>query len=230
MATQFGTVAITWNSTGKLNLNITSHFSDKDKIGLLLATSPALFISHLLGTMKPSYGLVLCDGIFDYILHGKHIVTPINKTLKSAEIIYFRLPSGNVAINFKPKHPLFHNNDSLEEGTRQLAHNYYPHVFASLKKYPYPAIAAKVALSQVIGMYQRLLDTLIEEGKLTPGNDKWFKLMSMAASKTNQLITNNYGYDYQIDSEANKAKSIYLDNFRTFYESHKRLTKFLGLS
>lgn len=230
MATKFGSISITWNQTGKLNIEITSHLPGEDKIGLLLAPSPALFISHQLGTMKPSHGLILCDGIFNYILNGKHIATPINSTLKAAEIIYLRLPSGNVAINFKPKHPLFHNSDSLEEGVRQLAHNYYPHVFAILTKHPYPLIAGKVALSQVIGMYQRLLDALIEEGKITPSNDKWSTVMMIAMAKTNQEITTNYGYDYLIDTKANEAKSIYTENFRNFYEHHKKLTNLLGLA
>ena len=128
-------ISLTWDSNGRIKHEITGFklpSPRNDSKLWVLAPSVPLYIAHQFGVLKPSYGLFLSSHIIDISFQNKFVLAPINKTLKSAKIELHYRDDGSLGVLFIPSHNLIHNNDSLEEGSRQLIANYYYYVYNTL--------------------------------------------------------------------------------------------------
>lgn len=167
-------IHIEWDATG----HITHSFSGArlapprdDLLLWVLAPSAPLFLTHQFGAMKPSHGLIASQQAIDILFYNKYVLTPINSALKAAllDVIYPGGPA--VKIQFHPRHGLFANSDSVEEGARQLLNNYMRYVFSQLDDYT--RIVVRTITTAGIGAYFDLLQDEMRKGAIGRGRDQW---------------------------------------------------------
>ena len=105
---------------GKLRHSLDVNAFSANPFLWLFAPSAPMLITNQLGVMKPSYGLNLCSKILEILRTNKYIITPINSVIKRARIDFVWVQDQTIMLQYFPKHALFHNDNSLEEGSRQL--------------------------------------------------------------------------------------------------------------
>ena len=149
-----------------------------------------MLITNQLGVMNPSHGLILCSKVLETINTKKYITTPINSTLKGARIDFVWIKNETIMPQYFPIHSIFHNNDSLEEGSRQLVANYFYYVFSKLGKYG--KLATKSFTSVAISNYLDFLTGQLQAGRIGAGRDVWNQDFTIDSQTTNYVISTNY--------------------------------------
>jgi hypothetical protein len=197
-----------------------------------------MLLCHQLGTLRPSFGLILCSKILQITPFEKFILSPINTALKKATL---EMVSGTttVYLKYSPSHSMFANNDSLEEGSNQLVGNYNFYIYNKLSeigKIPYKTLAFSI-----IHLYLDFLSEQINGGKVLPKNDKWNMSFSKFAATLNQSVARNYtpidesNYDPSNpqkeisewkDAQTHKIQQL----LSTIEKEHNSLCKIMGIS
>lgn len=93
-------------------------------------------------------------------------------------------------IQFHPKHSFLANNDSLEEGARQLINNYFYYVQSLLKGHDLLVVNAFGCIA--IRLWLEVLRTLRAEGSLPRGVNRWLPSFSMASASNQYAISTRY--------------------------------------
>lgn len=212
MATTIAKIILGWNQVGRLYHDIPSSKPKSYLLPNILGPSAPLLISHQLGTMQPSYGLLLCESALRYLAHGEFMNSPINSVLKGLEIRVLQLQNNRVTINVHPKHKLFSNQDSLEEGVRQLTTNYLPYVMGQISNFPHAIIGVKFFTAAIIGIYHRTLEGLIEKRML--GRNQW----SIAIPQTMANVTSETARDIPIEFHSESDAKDTLQKFENILE------------
>jgi hypothetical protein len=127
-------INLQWDTNGRIQHSVSGQTEGKNFTNEVLSPSGSMFLSHQLGTLRPSFGLILCSKILQIVQSEKCILSPINTALKKATL---ELVSGRTSayLMYHPNHSFFANNDSLEEGSTQLVSNYNFYVFNKLSKF-----------------------------------------------------------------------------------------------
>ena len=189
MADKAGTLNLKWDSSGRISHNIKVENLSKDPFLWLFAPSAPMLLVQQFGSMKPSYGLKLCSRILEIIRTEKYILTPINTTLKNARIEFVWVQNF-VMLQYFPMHAVIHNNDSLEEGSRQLVANYFYYVFSSLQEYG--KLGVKVFSTVGILEYLNFIDNQLQSGNIGLSRDKWNKEFVKFSQETNYYLSSNF--------------------------------------
>src|SRR3989304_9805470 len=126
-----------------------------DDLPWVLAPSAPLVLAHQYGAMKPSHGLIVSTWVLDMVFNNRYILMPINSALAAARIDIHYTHTGSARLTFHPKHALFANSDSLEEGVRLLLNNYCHYVYAQLDEYV--AIVFRTMATTATAMYYTFL-------------------------------------------------------------------------
>ena len=177
------TITFHWNRLGQIASSITGYRLPpprNDELAWILAPSGPLLLAHQFGAMKPSQGLIVSGWALDTVFHNKYVIMPINSALRAASMD-FLFPGGPaVTIQFHPRHGLFANSDSIEEGVRQLMNNYIHYVYSQLDDYL--RIVFRTFVVTTIGMYYEFLQDCLAAGTLAKGSDHWtLEFPSMSA-------------------------------------------------
>jgi hypothetical protein len=128
-------IDLQWDNLGHISLNPIAHIAltDYDRDDGVAASVPML-VSGQLGVLRPNYALALCDRLLGLLETDQYAVEPVNSVLKKATIkLYHRGDKlCRVYLTFHPKIGFMSNEDSVEEGVRQLLYNYAGCVLAQL--------------------------------------------------------------------------------------------------
>ena len=184
------TIRVSWNPRGRLKHTLKVNEFSKNPFLWLFAPSAPMLITHQLGAMKPSHGLHLCSKILGIIGTGKYVASPINSALKGVQINLVYVQQETVMLQYVPKHAFFHNDHSLEEGTRQFVANYYSYVLSKLQEYG--KIAAKSFTIVGINGYLEFLEQHLQSGFSNIGQDKWSQDFIMNSQSINFAISTNF--------------------------------------
>jgi hypothetical protein len=166
-------IYVEWDRGGRISYSMTGNLppsKDEARLGYLVP-SALLLLGHQLGVMKPSHGLIICGTVLDMLLDNRYILVPINSALKSATIEFLYIKDESVKVQFHPKHGIFANSDSLEEGVRQLLNNYIYFAFTQANedtKFVY-----KLAAFAAIEEYFKFIKGQLETNSIGKDNDRW---------------------------------------------------------
>lgn len=224
-------ITLTWDSNGRIKHEITGFTlpSPRNDSKLwILAPSVPLYVAHQLGVLKPSYGLFLCSQIIDISFHSKFVLAPINKTLKSAKIELYYKDNGSLGLKFFPSHKLIHNNDSLEEGIRQLIANYYYYVYNMLT-YNYQVLLRSFVLG-VVSAYCSLLEGALSANAIGPNMDRW----DIEFPKWSQIIISSTSSSYYVPKNGqtdwvNEMEKKHLGMKQELVNRHESICKRMGI-
>ena len=183
------TIKLKWDLRGRITDSINVTAFAKDPFLWLFAPSAPMFLIQQFGSLKPSYGMKLCERILEIIRTEKYILTPINNVLKNARFEFVWVQE-QVMLQYFPKHAVIHNSDSLEEGSRQLVSNYFYYVFC--KQQEYGKLATKVFSVVGIIEYLAFLENQLQTGNIGVGRDMWNREFSNFSQKTNYIISSNF--------------------------------------
>lgn len=173
MSDSITSLYLTWDGNGRVKHRITGANLPpprNDTELWIIAPSGFFFINNQLGVLRPSHGLILCSQAIDISLQRNYLLSPINTTLQAARLDYV-YNSGGLNVRYFPKHSIIHNNDSLEEGTRQLVANNYYTVLNRITDYYQFNI--KIFAGSCIANYFDFLESQISSGAIGPNLDRW---------------------------------------------------------
>ncbi len=224
-------ISLAWDANGRIKHEITGFTlpSPRNDSKLwVLAPSVPLYIAHQLGVLKPSYGLFLCSQVIDISFHSKFVLTPINKTLKGAKIEIHYRDDGSLGLQFIPSHNLIHNNDSLEEGARQLIANYYYYVY-NIITHNYQVLLRSFVLG-VVSAYCGLLEGAISANAIGPNMDRW----DIEFSKWSQVVISKTSSSYYVPEKGQTdwvtdREQQHLEMKQELVNRHESLCKRMGL-
>ena len=231
-------INLQWDANGRIQHSISGRTEDKNFVNEILSPSGSMFLCHQLGVLRPSFGLILCSKILQIVQSEKYILSPINNALKSATLEL--VPGGSSAyLTYHPKHSLFSNNDSLEEGSTQLVNNYNFYVYNKLGYLG--KIVYKTYVFSVIDFYLEFFTEQISDGKISPNSDKWNISFTQYMTKVNQSIAKNFisiddsDYDPKnpqsdVSEWINSKIDINQQLLIKVEKEHDRLCKVMGIS
>ena len=212
------TIDIMWDKGGRIIHTISGimYPPPRDNKNLYVLFPSAVFLlAHQFGSMKPSHGLIICGTVMDMLFNNKYVLVPINSALKGA-MIDFIYAEHSIKVLFHPKHSMFANSDSLEEGVRQLINNYMHYVYTQLDEYAQLLLITFVCLAMTV--YFDFLDEQLKDNTIGKGKDvgsSSFPLMSgkLIAWLSQKFYVPPYGTDGQ-NEQFRKAQL-------SFHEEHK---------
>src|SRR3990170_4274201 len=167
-------ISLTWNAMGRIQHEISGLTlpSPQDNVDLwVLAPNAPFLIANRFGALRPSYGLRLCSQVLEIMNNNNYLLTPINPDLRSARIDFIYRSDHSIGILFFYDHPLFYNNDNLEEGTCQLAANYFYCVFNHFSEYYKLLIKTNSCL--ILDTYFQFLEDIVDAGVIVLESDSW---------------------------------------------------------
>ena len=188
------TIHLNWDPLGQVRHSITGQRQPPPKDDVLawvLVPSGPLLLAHQFGAMKPSQGLIVSGWVIDTIFHNRYVIMPINSALSQASMEFIYPGGPAIKVRFHPKHSLFANSDSLEEGVRQLINNYTHYVYSQLDDYL--RIVFRTFVVAASGMYYEFLQDQLATGTLRRGMDRWtLQFPLMAAGLVSAISTLYY--------------------------------------
>ena len=131
-------ILLKWDSAGAIRHSISGislppHIDNQTN--WILAPSAPFLLAHQFGSMKPSHSMIVSGWVLDMLFHNRYVLMPINSALKAARIVFLYLGDPSIKVQFHPKHSIFANSDSIEEGVKQLINNYTKYVDSRLDAY-----------------------------------------------------------------------------------------------
>jgi hypothetical protein len=140
--------------------------------------------------MKPSHGLVVAGWVIDMLFHNRYVIMPINSALSSAtfDVIYSAGPE--VTVQFHPKHNLFANSDSVEEGIRQLINDYTEYVYSKLDDYL--KIVFRTFAVAATSTYYHFLQDQLAAGSVRKGQGQWTLAFPIMAARLIVSLSTRY--------------------------------------
>lgn len=188
------TIHLNWSRLGQVMHHVSGYRPPPprdDALAWLLAPSGPLLLAHQFGAMKPSHALIVSGWVIDTLFHNRYVIMPINSALSSATIEFIYTGGPAVKVQFHPKHSVFANSDSVEEGVRQLINNYTHYVYSKLDDYL--RIVFRTFAVTATGMYYDFLQDQFAAGTLRKGLDRWtLDFPIMAAGLISAVSTNYY--------------------------------------
>jgi hypothetical protein len=175
------TIDIVWDKSGRISHSVSgiTYPPPRDNQKLYVLFPSAVFLlAHQFGSMKPSHGLIMSGTVMDMLFDNKYVLVPINSALKGAAID-FVYAEHSVKVLLHPKHGMLANNDSVEEGVRQLSNNYMHYVYTQLDEYAQLVLVTFVGLALTV--YFDFLEEQLKAGAIGKSKDAWsmsFPLMS----------------------------------------------------
>jgi hypothetical protein len=212
------TIDIMWDKSGRISHIISgiTYPPPRDNKNLYVLFPSAVFLlAHQLGSMKPSHGLIICGTIMDMLFDNKYVLVPINSALKGA-MIDFIYAEHSIKVLFHPKHNMFANSDSLEEGVRQLINNYMHYVYILLDEYAQLLLITFVCLAMTV--YFDFLEEQLKANTIGKGNDTWSSSFPLMSGKLIAWLSQKfYVPPYGTDAQNEQFKKAQL----AFHEEHK---------
>jgi hypothetical protein len=220
------TIDIMWDKGGTIRHVISGieYPPPRDNKKLYVLFPSAVFLlAHQLGSMKPSHGLIICSMVMDMLFDNRYVLVPINSALKGA-MIDFIYAEHSIKVLFHPKHSMFANSDSLEEGVRQLTNNYMYYVYAQLDEYAQLMLITFVCLAMTV--YFDFLEEQLKANAIGKGKDTLsssFPLMSgkLVAWLSQKFYVPPYGTDAQ-NEQFRKAQLAFHEEHKPVLESQRK--------
>lgn len=213
------TIDITWDQGGKIKTSISGAVLPaprNDRLYWVLEPSALFFLSHQYGSMKPTQGLIMSSTIMDMLLENRYVRMPINSALKGAAIDLIYRDGGKAALQFRPKHGMFANSDSLEEGVRQLLNNYVHFAYNLIDEYNclYFTRLAVIAISVYFDFIQEQLNS----HSIGRNKDLWSQSFPLMSSRLTAWLSQKY---FVIDVKANKDLEQWAKDEKIFLAEQK---------
>jgi hypothetical protein len=187
------TIILNWDNAGRINISLAGEKlpTQTENMHRLLAPGVLLLTAHQFGVFKPSRGLIICDKIIDILFKNKYTFFPINSALKSVTIDSIYMDT-TVKFLVHPKHGLFADSDSLEEGMQQVINNYILYIYNQPDEIL--QLVIKRYLSVAIELYFRHIEQEMINGHAGKVLDKWTPSFSSFSAKLVNTIISNWVY------------------------------------
>jgi hypothetical protein len=186
------TVDIWWDKGGRISYSVSGSIlpppRDNEKL-YVLAPSALFLLAHQFGSMKPSHGLITCGTVIDMLYDKRYVLMPINSALKGAmiDLIY---AESSIKVQFHPKHGLFANSDSLEEGVRQLLNNYIHYVYTEVDEYAQSVLTTMASFAIVA--YLDFIEEELRADSIGKDKDVWSMSFPLASSRLVAWLSQKY--------------------------------------
>jgi hypothetical protein len=227
------TIHIEWDKGGKISYNVsgvTLPPPRDDKKLWVLAPSALFLLAHQFGSMKPSHGLITCGTIIDMLFDNKYVLVPINSALKGAMIDFVYAGESSIKVQFHPKHGMFANSDSVEEGVRQLTNNYIHYAYTQIDELTQLMVTRLASIA--ITVYLDFIEEQLRANLIEKDKDVWSLSFSLMSSKLVAWLSQKYYVPSHGTSSENeqwiKVELGFLEEQRTILES-KRRSLFLAM-
>lgn len=232
MAENRTSIDLKWDPNGRISHKVSGYRlpHPRDDIDLwVLAPSSIFYATHQLGVFRPSHGLQLISHFVNILFNKNYLLTPVNSTLKSARIDLIYNLDKSISLQFLPQHSLFHNNDSLEEGGRQLVSNYLFYTYSRLSEYY--QIAFKTFSCAIVSLYLDFLDKAYTARAIGPKSDIWSIEFSAWSKQVIQGVSPKYYVpDFGQQEWATNQNKFLSERFPDIIDKHKILCKKMGIS
>lgn len=216
-----------WSQSGHISHRISKRFAsssdDKDRV---LAPSLPFLISHQLGSFRPSYGLILCSQVLRFYTKNHHTMFPINSALKGADIQYVQTGQRTL-ITFHPKHRLFVNNDSLEEGVRQFVNNYIRYINDQITGDTF--LIVRGIVGAVLNGYLDILDEKLAKQLIGPGLDRWSADLPLQMADASLMVGKIYGPTFPSDVDRGHVEDTFNEKASHLEARHHELSRKMGI-
>ena len=231
MADAKTSISLNWDGTGRVHHKVTGTQlapPRNDSLLWLVAPSGAFLLANQLGVLRPSYGLIASAHALDICEGPGYLLRPIGNTLKSARIEYVYQQGGSLGVLFFPQHSIFANNDSLEEGMRQLVSNNLYSVLEILE--PYFRLPVKTMTYAVVDLYCDFLNEALTRGAIGVHSDRWtiefsFWCKSVIASLSPKYYVPDPGQDDWFRSQS----KFLAERSASLRRKHADVSKRMGL-
>ncbi len=151
-------------------------------------------------SLRPASGLIVSGWVIDMLFHNRYILMPINSALSSARIDFTYTGGSSVKVKFRPRHALFANSDSLEEGVRQLINNYTHYVYSTLDDYL--KIVFRTMAMVATGTYYEFLQAEVATNPIGKGKERW----SLAFAAFGGLLVRDLSAMYYVPEGGAKSR------------------------
>jgi len=115
---------------------------------------------------------------------------PINTVLRAVRIDFIYSGGPSAKVQFHPKHRLFANSDSLEEGVRLLLNNYLHYVHSMFPEHL--QMALQTFTMATIALYYDFLQEQLDAGLIGVGRDRWSLQFSRFSAQLIHTMTVKY--------------------------------------
>ena len=186
-------INLSWDKRGRINHQFTGDVLPphrNNRLLWVLAPSVPLFLVHQYGSMRPSHALIISSKILEMLFENKYLLTPINNALKGAKLEFIYPGGPAVKVQFHPMHSFLANNDSIEEGVRQLINNYTHYVFSMLDDYS--RIVVKTMSLVAMGAYFIFLEEQIQAKTIAILRDQWMFALPLISAKIISTVSAKY--------------------------------------
>lgn len=221
-------IECTWDQLGDIRHAVRNgNGSEQQDLLLLLAPSLPMLLSHQLGAVRPSHGLILCQDVVDLFEGRRYLRLPINSALTGVSITLVHTRKA-WTLQFSPKHGPLANNDSLEEGARQFVHNYMLHVASRLSGETRLIVRALTA--SVVDHYVKLLADELGAMRIGPSRDKWSPRLATDAAEGTSVVAQMYGPTFPEGTDLDAVDATYRELLPDMEARLSRVLRGMGIT
>ena len=121
-------------------------------------------------------------------------------------------------MQFHPKHGIFANSDSLEEGVRQLLNNYFHYAYSQVDELTQLMITRLASIA--ISVYFDFIEEQLRNNLISQTKDNWFPSFPLIS---NQLIT-WLSQKYYVPSHGTKSENEkWIEDEMRFLEEQRNM-------